>query len=120
MKMRALDSNGDWTFGKGKANFLTFVDAINQSIQTRLKSFLGDCFFDSGAGIDWFTRLGENNDLTLQLEIGTILLNTYGVNGVLELSLTRDPETRALTLSYQVSTIYSVSVSGTVVQDVGG
>lgn len=52
MIVRALDINGDWTFGQGKGNYLTNQAAIAQNVQTRLLSFLGDCFFDPTAGIN--------------------------------------------------------------------
>ena len=64
MITRALINNpdpkldNDWTFGKGRQSYLRHEAAIKQSIRTRLMSFLGDCFFDINAGIDWWRFLG--------------------------------------------------------------
>jgi hypothetical protein len=106
MIMRKLDENGDFTFGAGKNNFLTGVLAIEQSIETRLLSFLGDCFFDVAAGIDWFNLLGSKNQTALNLSVSTIILNTPGVTGILQLSIVLDTN-RNLTITYNASTIYS-------------
>ncbi len=107
MIMRALDVDHDFTFGKGRNNYLRRVDAIEQDIETRLLSFLGDCFFDVVAGIDWFGRLGGKNRAILELDIAATILNTPGVTALVQLSSTLDPITRLLSVSYVVNTIYS-------------
>lgn len=107
MRVRALDVNGDWQFGKGANDYKTNQDAIAQSIQTRLKSFLNDCFFNRGAGIDWFNLLGSKNKLGLNLSITATILNTENVTGINELSFTVDAD-RNLRVSYQVQTVYSI------------
>ena len=45
MIVRALDKDGDWTFGQGLSNYLVNIDALAQVIQTRIKSYLANCFF---------------------------------------------------------------------------
>lgn len=117
MIVRALDADGDWTFGKGKNNYLRGVRATQQNLATRLRSFLGDCFFDTGAGIDWFNLLGSKNLLKLQLDISAVILNTQEVTGLVEDSLFLDTK-RVMDLRYSVNTIYSVGTSaGTSLQD---
>lgn len=106
MIVRALDGNGDWTFGKGKNNYLSGKAATAQNIQTRLSSFLGDCFFDINAGIDWFTFLGSKDALGLKLAINATILNTQDVTGIQEVLAEIDPDTRAFTVQYQVQTVY--------------
>lgn len=106
MRVRALDVNGDWTFGAGRNNYKSRVNATAQNIKTRLKSFLGDCFFDTGAGIDWFNLLGSKNQLALNLAINSTILNTRDVTGMLQLSVVLDAN-RQVTISYKVQTIYS-------------
>lgn len=107
MRVRALDSNGDWTFGKGQNDYKVNRDAVAQDIQTRLSSFLGDCFFDLGAGIDWLNFLaGSKNQLALNLAISAVILNTEGVFQMVQLSAGLDDITRRFTVSYTVGTIY--------------
>lgn len=108
MRVRALDGAGDWTYGKGKNDYLTRNPAVAQSIQTRLFSFLGDCFFDLGAGIDWFTFLGGKDQIGLNLAVSAIILNTQDVTGIRQLSIDLQPSNRKLTIQYRVQTTFSV------------
>ncbi len=110
-RIRAIDGDHDWLFGKGQNDYVTRTNAVVQNINTRLSSFLGDCFFDLGAGIDWFTFLGSKNQLGLNLAINATILNTANVTGMLQLSINLDPITRRLTVVYQVQTIYSTASS---------
>lgn len=109
MLVSKLDSNGDWEFGQSLNNYVINVRAIEQSIQTRVSSFLGDCFFDMNAGIDWFNFLGgSKSQLALELAVASVILNTTDVVGInlLSVSLTA---ARAFSVSYQVQTTYSTS-----------
>lgn len=108
MICRAIDINGDWLFGKGKNDYKQRNDAIAQDIQTRLQSFLGDCFFDTASGIDWFNLLGSKNQIALNLAISAVLLNTPDVTGILQLSVFLDVN-RLLTVQYRVQTVYSTA-----------
>lgn len=107
MRTRLLDEDGDWSFGKGQNDYLSGTSAVVQSIRTRLLSFLGDCFFDTAAGIDWYTRLGAKDDIPLKLDISAIILNTPEVTGLLEVQSNLDPASRGLTVQYVVQTVYS-------------
>jgi hypothetical protein len=107
MIVRALDVNGDWVFGIGTSAYLSGNAAIAQDIQTRLSSFLGDCFFDTGAGIDWFNLLGGKDLTALNLAVAAVILNTNNVTGGLQLSVVYNPATRSVTIKYQVQTTYS-------------
>ena len=109
MIVRAIDySTGDWMFGKGINDYRRNLAAVTQNIGTRLNQYLGDCFFDLGAWIDWFNLLGANDLSALQLAISTVILNTDQVTGLLELSLVLDAS-RNVTIRYQVQTSYSTS-----------
>ena len=105
MIVRALDINKDWQFGKGLNDYKSNADAVAQDIATRLNSFLGDCFFDQGAGINWFGFLGGKNQLQLNLAISSTILNTSGVQTMLQLSVNLSV-TRKLTVSYAVTTTF--------------
>ena len=111
MIVRALDENGDWTFGKGKNNYLKDREALKQSVKTRLYCFLGDCFFDISDGIDWFNRLGEKDQLALQLDVSARILNTEGVTGISLFQASFDPRTRGFFLNYGATTVYGPSFS---------
>lgn len=118
MIVRALDSNGDFTFGAGLNNYKRNNMAVMQNIQTRLSSFIGNCFFDAGAGIDWFTYLSSKDTLGLNMSIAAVILNTTGVTGLLQLAFNLS-DSRVFSISYQVQTIYSIT-GGTFQYDLGG
>lgn len=117
-RVRAIDGIGDWEYGKGQNDYKRNNAAVAQNIRTRLSSFLGDCFFDSGAGIDWFTLLGSKDQLTLNLSINAVILNTPDVTGILQTFL-KLSENRIFTVNYKVQTTFSVA-SGTFQYDLNG
>lgn len=79
MRVRKL-INGDWTFGSGKANYITGDEAITQNVITRLKSLKNDFFLDVDSNIDWFGILSEiNNKQTILNEIYRVVSATDGV-----------------------------------------
>lgn len=119
MIVRALDVNHDWTFGKGKNDYFVNNNAIVQNINTRLNSFVGDCFFAANAGVDWWNLLGGKSRVAVELAISTIILNTTGVTGLVELSVILS-DTRQVSIVYQVSTVYSLSQNLTGSLTVGG
>lgn len=118
-RVRALDGNHDWTFGKGQNDYLKNNKATAQNIQTRLLSFSGDCFFDLGAGIDWFNFLGSKDQLALNLSVSAVILNTPDVTGIKQLSIVLNPINRKLTIRYRVQTVFSV-LTGAFQYDLNG
>lgn len=119
MIVRALDALNDWTFGRGRNNYLQRNAAIGQSAQTRLSSFLGDCFFEIAAGIDWFNLLGSKQRALLRLNIESVLLNTDGVTGIINLNIDEDL-TRKISFQYELNTVYTglLAPNGTVTGNV--
>lgn len=105
MIVRAIDSNNDWTFGKGKNDYKKDAQAVSQCIKTRLQSHLGDCFFATNAGVDWWNLLGSKNLIGLKLALSTVILNTQDVSGLLELSVVLD-QNRLITITYKAQTVY--------------
>jgi hypothetical protein len=123
MIVRALDTQGDWLFGKGKNDYKTKNPAIAQCVQTGVLSFLGNCFFDMSKGIDWFTYLGGSKDQSIvSLAVATTIINVNGgqsVTGVKRLSISLDSITRVFRVSYQAQTIYS-TIADTFSYDANG
>jgi hypothetical protein len=112
MIIRALDSNGDITFGQGTQNYLNGQAAIGLNIQTRLKSFLNNCFWAMGAGIDWFTLLGGGNTSTqIQLAVIAVIAQSYGVVSVNNVSASVNLQNRSTSVAYNAVTIYTSNFS---------
>jgi hypothetical protein len=105
MIIRAIDADGDWLFGKGKNDYYSGNFAVAENIKTRLLEFLGNCFWNTSAGIDWFNLLGTKNINALILAIRTIILNSENVSGITELSVVLD-RNRNLRIVYVVSTVF--------------
>lgn len=106
MIFRNLDENHDFCFGKGKNDFLRESAAIGLNVKTRLLSWVGDCFFDLNAGIDWWNRLGSKNQRTLlELDMRRVILQSEDVTGITEFST--DQVGRDFNASYAINTVYS-------------
>jgi len=106
MRVRALDINGDWTFGKGQNDYKTGLDALIQEIQTKVLCFLGDCFFDLATGLDWFSLLGGKDQVALNLAVSARILNVEGVTGVKNVSVNLESTSRNITVTYQVQSVF--------------
>lgn len=127
MKVRTLDSNGDFTFGAGLNNYATNQIAAQLLLRMNLLSFYGDCFFDVNAGIPWLQYLGttgQTNQLSLNLAVSAAILNTHDENGnplvtgINQLNIGLNRQTRQLSIQYEVVTIYSV-VTSEFIYDIG-
>jgi len=119
--IRQIDAvNQDWTFGSGLNNYLSGINAIVQDVNTRLKSFLGNCFFDLGAGVDWLHLMGAKDQTALNLSISAVILNSTNVTGILQLSVKLDHPSRLFTVSYKAQTTLSTTISSTFQYDLNG
>ena len=117
MIVRGLDANGDWMFGKGKNDYKSGNYAVEQSIKTRLQSFLGDCFFATDAGLDWWNLLGSKDITTLTLAVKATIFNTPNVTAIISSSVNLD-RNRKITITYAVKTAYSGQSVESVVRSV--
>jgi hypothetical protein len=109
MIFRNLDSNHDWQFGQGLSNFVGDEAAIDLNIETRILSWLNDCFFDLGAGIDWVNILGSKNMLQiLSLNMQRLIMQSYGVVKLLNFNITLTAA-RQFKATYNIQTIFSPS-----------
>lgn len=106
MRSRAIDDDGDWEFGKGTASYKDPLLSVQQEIQTRLREFLGDCFFNQTAGVDWPKLIGGRNQARLALSISTTILNTEGVTRIVDYTFNLDGQ-RRFTVQYTVDTVYN-------------
>lgn len=108
MRYRALDANGDYTFGQNGANML--VDspaAVAQAIDTRLKLLQGEWFLDRTKGVPYDTQIvGMDTAATRDQALQTVILDTQGVTQIADYASYLDPETREFTMAAVVDTEY--------------
>jgi hypothetical protein len=111
MRVRALSSSGDYTFGQGTANFLINTpETVGQEVETRLALIQGEWYLDLTAGTPWNTQiLGYNTAPTRDLAIKSVILATQGVQALLSYTSNVNPITRAYTITAEILTIYGTT-----------
>lgn len=119
MKFRGLDAAGDWQLGQGLGSYAKDADALALSIRTRLLSWVGDCFFALQDGIDYHNRLDKGQQKNLIAELTNAIMRTDGVVRVNSLSANLDPKTRALSVTYDVQTVFTQSFKRTIANIAG-
>jgi hypothetical protein len=114
MKMRNLTATGDWTFGKGLQCYVVGQSAIELDIKTYLYLWVGNCFWSLQAGINYRQLLdkGQKDRLLAALQAG--ILGRFGVMGINQLSVNLDPQTRRISVAYDVSTVYTQSFKNSI------
>jgi hypothetical protein len=106
MIIRALDINSDWTFGKGKQNYLTETNAIKLNISTRLKQWKGDCFYATTEGVDYNNFLSYGTKNFLDRDIKRVILQTEGILKIKTYTSTLDRTTRKINIETTLISIY--------------
>lgn len=115
MSVRAITANGDWTFGKGRADYIRGSKEIQQNVVTRLRSFKNDWFLDVDAGIDWIDLLGKRGtEPRILREIERVILQTDGVVSIDSLDLVSRDSNRGVTMEIRFTDVFNESFSGEV------
>jgi len=114
LKFRGLDSNGDWMLGQGLGSYAKESAALALNIQTRILSWYGNCFFAMQDGIDWRNRLDKGQESNLVAELNNLIIQTDGVIGINSLKTSISSSTRAISIQYDVQTVYTRSYRATV------
>lgn len=107
MRVRKMDSNGDYVFGHGSLDF--YVDepaAVAQLVMTRLRLYKGEWMLDTSAGMDKDKILGTHTQSTRDAEYQRVIVETDGVNSILEYASSLNSKTRAFTVTARIDTIY--------------
>lgn len=108
MRYRKLSSDGDYVFGSGKNDFLVnSPEAVAQAILSRLKLWLGEWFADTSDGTGWNQSIvGKQSKNLYELTLHQRVLETPGVKDIVDFQSALDPDTRRLTVSMTVNTIF--------------
>ena len=109
MRYRKLDANGDYSFGHSLGDFyIDQIECVSQSVLTRLKLNQGDWFLNTQAGVPWNTKiLGKSSPRTRDTVFKAVLVATNGVTSLQSFSASRNAQTRKLSYTATVLTIYS-------------
>ena len=108
MRYRKLASDGDFTFGKEQADFYRDQrEAPAQAVVTRLRLLAGEWFLDLTEGTPYETGVfGKFTRDTYDPIIRERILGTEGVTEILAYESRFDGETRTLTISATIDTVY--------------
>lgn len=113
MSFRNLTANNDWTFGTGQNSYVTENQEIALNAKTRIMSFLGDCFFATDEGIDWFNLLDYRYQDRLENAVQEVIKNTPGVTAINSVDVLVGAN-RKISIQYDIQTIYSQSYQDTI------
>lgn len=110
MRYRRLDDNGDYQLGHGKNDYLTDTpETVIQAVITRLKLWLEEWFLNSDDGTPWASLvLGKYTVAEYDDAIRARILGTQGVIKLIDYESVLDRESRALSISAEISTVYGV------------
>jgi hypothetical protein len=100
------DINNDIVIdGTGSATINSELDAIEQSLKQRLKSFAGDYFLNLREGIPYFQQILRKNPdpVIVDSAFKRVIINTKGVTKLTSFSLDL-ASNRELTVSFKVET----------------
>lgn len=108
MRYRRLTDDWDFELGHGGADYLRdSPETVRQAVMTRLKLFVAEWFNDTAEGTPWKTQvLGKYTQVKYDAAIRRRILRTRGVTGIAEYSSSYDGETRKLTISALIDTVY--------------
>jgi len=122
MIYRKLDSRGDYTFGQQSGNFwVNQPEAVAQAIQTRLGLVQGEWFLDPTVGVPYDTKiLGMDRMASYDQAIQGAILDTQGVNEIVDYVSGVNTETRRAFVACTVDTVYGqVILSNLNVSNIG-
>ena len=114
MKVRKLDSDGDMVFGHGDEDFYKdSAEGVAQNARTRLQLWWGQWFLDTSEGTPWLEKvLGKQS--AADIIVRERILGTPGVKEITSFESVADPDTRTLSFTAEISTVYgSTEVEGT-------
>lgn len=107
MIVSALDKDNDWTFGRGRNNYITGSTAIAQKAKCRVRSFKNDNPLNMDDNIDWIYLMSEKNTEQETLrEIERVVLATDGVMRIIDLSMTVNKKTRNQVVELRIETVF--------------
>jgi len=114
MRVRKLDTNGDYSMGHNASDWLVDSPAcVDQVIQTSLRLFQGEWFLDINAGLPLIKILGFGNLLQADYEIKSTIEAVPGFQNFQNYQSYYNPVTRSFLPTATVNTIYGkITYSG--------
>lgn len=111
MRYRKLDNDGDFQMGHGGADYhVDTPECVAQAVKTRLALLTGEWFLDLTEGTPYRTQVwGKHTKETYDPLLRQRILQTEGVSELVSYASTFDPQTRKLTVSAELNTVYGTT-----------
>ncbi|RXA96960.1 hypothetical protein [Yersinia sp. 2105 StPb PI] len=111
MRYRREDEGGDYTFGQGDNTFLIdSPEAVAQAVKTRFELWRGQWFLDLTEGTPYIQSvLGKQRSDVYILAIRERILDTQGVNSILDFEASYTGENRRVIFAATIDTIYGTT-----------
>lgn len=108
MRNRKLSATGDYQFGNGQADYYRDVPAaVGQAAQTRLLLWAGEWFLNVDEGTPYMIGiLGKHSIESANITIQDRINGTQGMVGIENFVSSIDPDTRLMSVTCDVNTIY--------------
>lgn len=117
MRYRRLAPDGDYQLGHGGADYFT-DDALGvaQAVKTRLALLSGEWFLDLTEGTPYATHVwGKQTRETYDPILRRRILQTQGVRALVSYESAWDAETRKLTVTAEIDTVYGPAAVNTTI-----
>lgn len=114
MRYRKLDASGDMVFGHGRSDYLTGVEAVAQSVLTRLRLWRREWYLDVNEGTPYTPEiLGRGTESSSVSALQARILETPRVRKIASMHAEQDPETRRAVFTITVETDFGeVTIHG--------
>lgn len=111
-RVRRLDANNDYTFGKGAANYASGSESTEQRLVCALRLILGEYFLDTDRGVPWIQA--EESDVrpilgvkpsdpgAAEAIVKATILGVEGVASIQSFSMTLNTTTRGAVIDAKV------------------
>ena len=111
MRYRKLDAKNDYQLGHGPADYhVDTPECVAQAVKTRLALLAGEWFLDLAEGTPYVTHVwGKHTKDTYDPLLRRRILQTEGVTELVSYESTFDPNTRKLTVSVELNTVYGTT-----------
>jgi len=107
-----LNAAGDIYLGsRSGVAIVTGADEVAQGIRTKLRLFLGEWFLDTTKGVPYFEEIfsGVYDHARIESVLRAQIRSQSGVTEITSFSTSFDRAGRALTVNFEVDTIYGPS-----------
>lgn len=111
MIVRRLSDKWDMTFGQGLFNYARDQEAVSQNVKSRLQLLKEEWFLDVEAGVPYLQEImvKPSNFPLAESIIKQTIIETDGIDELRNFQLLFDRETRRLTVTATVTTIYGTT-----------